>query len=213
MCGGGIGGGIQSRKVAIQLAGNHCLKHTCCGDRNPRQENRLPQSSSRPPMTEGAAKAIARSSVSSERNMRQPEVPLGFDHATSGNADDGPSLARGLLRVGTFFAAAALVCYFFWDTLSESAALSRLTVTAENFSYTARCDGHGNPIETGEPNCVDLNRFVFIHGPINKALRRACSGNSAAVLLFEPGKVARTEINAVQKSLQFHARFGTNSPC
>jgi hypothetical protein len=145
--------------------------------------------------------------------MKHSEVPLAFHKPTSGDIDNGPSLARGLLRVGTLLAAVLLVSYVFWEIFSESAALSRLTATAENFSYTARCDGDGNPIETGEPNCIDLNRYVFIHGPINKAIRRACAGKSPAALLFEPGKVARTEINSVQKSLQFHARFGTNSPC
>lgn len=124
-----------------------------------------------------------------------------------------PSISLGLLRVGTLCIVVALIVYFFWDMFSESAALRRLAATAKNYPYTERCDANGNLIETGPPNCVDLNHYVFIYGPISRAARRACSGKTAAMLSFEVGKVARTEINLVEKMLQFRVRNGVNSPC
>ncbi|MBY3386535.1 hypothetical protein [Rhizobium laguerreae] len=124
-----------------------------------------------------------------------------------------PSMSRGLLRVGTLCIVIALISYFFWDMFSETAALRRLAETAKNYHYTERCDADGNQIATGQPNCVDLNHYVFVYGPVSKAFRRACSGKVAAILSFEEGKVARTEINLVEKMLQFRARNGLDSPC
>jgi hypothetical protein len=43
---------------------------------------------------------------------------------------DGPTLARGNLRVGTLFAVIGLIADSFWDLYSESAALNRLSATA-----------------------------------------------------------------------------------
>lgn len=127
--------------------------------------------------------------------------------------DDGPTLARGILRVGTVFAVIGLIAYSFWDLDSESAALNRLSAIAAKYTYTERCDAEGNLIATGQPNCVDLNHYVFVYGPVSKALRRACTGKPAELLLFERGKVARTEINRVEKMLKFRAQTGVNSPC
>lgn len=131
---------------------------------------------------------------------------MGVEEAT-------PSVSRGLFRVGTFLAFVAFVSYFLWDMYSESAALRRLADTAKNFPYTERCDADGNWIATGPPNCVDLNGYLFVYGPVSRAFRRACSGKAATTLLFEKNKVARTEIISVQRSLQFKARTGVNPPC
>ncbi|MGO4623821.1 hypothetical protein AB4Z34_17485 [Ensifer sp. 2YAB10] len=127
--------------------------------------------------------------------------------------DDGPTLARGILRVGTLFAVVVLIAYSFLDLFSESAALNRLSATAAKYAYTERCNAEGNLIATGQPNCVDLNHYVFVYGPVSKAFRRACAGKPAELLLFEKGKVARTEINRVEKMLRFRAQNGANSPC
>lgn len=124
-----------------------------------------------------------------------------------------PSMVRGLFRIAVLFAVVALASYFLWNMYSESAALGRLTATANNFPYTERCDLDGNLLAAGAPNCVDLDRYIFVHGPINRAFRRACSGEAAGMLLFEKGKVARTEINLVEKMLQFRAQNGVNSGC
>ncbi|MBA8835197.1 hypothetical protein GGE39_005161 [Rhizobium leguminosarum] len=126
---------------------------------------------------------------------------------------DTPSMSRGLLRVGTLCLVVVLIAILFWDMFSESAALRRLAATAKNYRYAERCDAEGNLIATGQPNCVDLNHYVFVYGPVSRAFRRACSGKSAAMLSFEEGKVARSEINLVEKMLQFRARNGVNSPC
>ncbi len=130
-------------------------------------------------------------------------------------SDDGEaiSVSRIMSRVGTVFIVIALASYFLWEMLSESAALSRLSATAAIFRYTERCDADGNPIATGQPNCVDLNRYVFVHGPIDRAFRRECSGKKGGILSFEEGKVSRSEINSVQKELQYRARNGASSPC
>ncbi|MBY3139006.1 MULTISPECIES: hypothetical protein [Rhizobium] len=127
--------------------------------------------------------------------------------------EDTPSMSRGLLRVGTLCLVVVLIAILFWDMFSESAALRRLAATAKNYRYAEKCDADGNVIATGQPNCVDLNHYVFVYGPVSRALRRACSGKSAAMLSFEPGKVARSEINLVEKMLQFRVRNGVNSPC
>lgn len=145
--------------------------------------------------------------------MKHSELPLDFRKPTSRDADDGPSVAVGLMRVATFFAAVAMASYFVWEIFSESAALSRLNTTADIFSYPSRCAGDGTPIETGEPNCVDLGRYIFIHGSVNMAVRRACPGAPSAVLSFEPGQVSRKEIHSARRSLQVYAEYGTKLPC
>jgi hypothetical protein len=173
----------------------------------------LPQSSSRPPMTEGAAQAIARSSNSFAQSPKQSELSRKFRKPTSRDDCDGPSVTVGLVRVGTFFAIVAIASYFVWEIFSESAALSRLNATAEIFTYPNRCAADGTPIETGQPNCVDLGRYVFIHGPVNIVIHRACSGTPARVLTFEPGQVSRREIHSAWKGLQAYPRSRTKSPC
>lgn len=127
--------------------------------------------------------------------------------------ETSPTVARGLLRLSTLFALVAVGGYVFWDTFSEAAALNRLAATATNYRYTQSCDSQGNFIPAAPNNCVDLNHYVFIYGPVMKAVRRSCTGKPVALLSFEKGKVARTEINSVEKMLQFHARYGTSSPC
>jgi len=127
--------------------------------------------------------------------------------------DDNPSMSLMILRLGTLFAVVALVGYFFWEMFSESAALSRLSATANIYPYAERCDANGQLIAIGQPNCVDLNHYLFVHGSVDKAFRRACSGKPAAVLSFEKGKVATFEINSVENMLQFRHQNGVNSPC
>lgn len=124
-----------------------------------------------------------------------------------------PTVARGLLRLGTLFGMIAVGGYFLWDLFSESAALNRLAATAKIYHYTESCDAEGNLVSSTPANCVDLNHYVFVYGPVMKAIRRGCTGKSAAMLSFEKGKVARTEINSVEKMLRFRTRNGTNSPC
>ncbi|KAA0681161.1 hypothetical protein DTW90_37205 [Neorhizobium sp. P12A] len=127
--------------------------------------------------------------------------------------ETGPTIALGLMRLGTLFGVLAVGGYFFWDMFSETAALDRLAATARSYHYTQSCDADGNVISTAPANCVDLNHYVFVYGPVMKAKRRACTGKPAAVLSFEKSKVATTEINLVQKILQFHAQYGENFPC
>ena len=129
--------------------------------------------------------------------------------------DTGPSLARGLFRIGVFVGCAAFVLFFFWETYSSSAALSRLSAAASNFAYTESCDANGNPTSVGEPNCVDLGRYVFVHGPVLKAFRRACSGSGdvPGVVVLEIGKAPRIEIHRVEKAFRFRSRNGVNVPC
>ncbi|MGO7947232.1 hypothetical protein ACC722_39405, partial [Rhizobium ruizarguesonis] len=64
-------------------------------------------------------------------------------------------------------------------------ALRRLAATAKNYRYAERCDADGNLIATGQPNCVDLNHYVFIYGPVSRAFRRACSVKTAAMQSFD----------------------------
>lgn len=90
--------------------------------------------------------------------------------------DTNPSLARGLFRLGVLFGCVAFILFFFWETYSSSAALSRLSAAASNFSYTEKCDANGNPTTTGEPNCIDLGRYLFIYGPVMKALSKSVLG-------------------------------------
>lgn len=125
--------------------------------------------------------------------------------------DGGPTLARGIMRVGTTLAIGALVVYSLWSTYSESAALGRLSATAAKYVYSERCDLEGNLIATGQPNCVDLNQYIFIYGRVSKALRRANTGKPSEFLVFEKGKVARAEINRVEKRLRFRANNAMNS--
>jgi len=127
--------------------------------------------------------------------------------------DEVLTILRIISRVGMLLFVAAIITYLVWEMFSESAALSRLSATAQVYHYTQRCDADGNPISTGQPNCVDLNRYVFVHGPPDKAFRRACSGKTAEMLSFERGNVSTFEINLVDKMLQFRARNGVSSPC
>lgn len=32
--------------------------------------------------------------------------------------------------------------------------------------YEERCDANGNPTTTGEPNCIDLGRYLFVYSPV-----------------------------------------------
>jgi hypothetical protein len=127
--------------------------------------------------------------------------------------DSGPTLAQGLLRLGTLLGVTAIGGYFLWSLFSENAALNRLATTAKSFRYTQSCDVEGRPVSSGVANCIDLNHYVFIYGPVMTALRRECTGKPATILFFEKGKVARTEINRVEKLLRFRGQNGTNSPC
>lgn len=127
--------------------------------------------------------------------------------------DSGPTLARGLVRLCTLLGVTAIFGYFLWSSFSEAAALGRLATTARSFRYIQSCDLGGRPIPSGVANCVDLNHYVFVHAPVMTALRRDCTGKPEAMLLFEKGKVARTEINRVEKLLRFREKNGTNSPC
>ena len=129
--------------------------------------------------------------------------------------ETGPSLARGLMRLGVFFGCVALVMLFFWETYSSSAALRRLSAAARNFSYTEKCDANGNPTTTGKPNCVDLGRYLFVYGPVMKAFRRACLGtkDAPAVIILEEDKAPRRDIHRVEKSFDFRSRTGTIVPC
>lgn len=129
--------------------------------------------------------------------------------------DSGPSLARGLFRVGVLLGCVAFVLFFLWGTYSSSAALSRLSEAARDFSYTERCDANGNPTNTGEPNCIDLGRYLFVYSPAMKAFRKACSGSDEApdVIILEEDKAPRIEIQRVEKAFRFRSRNGANVPC
>ncbi|NTI03138.1 hypothetical protein G6K88_14030 [Agrobacterium rhizogenes] len=127
--------------------------------------------------------------------------------------EEALSTSRIILRVGTLVAVAAMIAYLSWVMFSEKAALNRLSETAQNYHYTESCDADGNLVATGQPNCVDLNRYMFVYGPISKAFRRACSGKAAEMLSFQEGKVSTFEINLVDKMLLFRAREGGSSPC
>jgi hypothetical protein len=127
--------------------------------------------------------------------------------------DSGPTLAQGLVRLGTLLGVVVIGSYFLWSLFSEAAALDRLATTAKSFRYTQSCDVEGRAVSSGVTNCVDLNHYVFVYGPVMTALRRDCTGKSEAIILFEKGAVARTEINRVEKLLRFREQNGTNSPC
>lgn len=127
--------------------------------------------------------------------------------------DSGPTLAQGLVRLGTLLGVVAIGSYFLWSLFSEAAALDRLATAAKSFRYTQSCDVEGRAVSSGVANCIDLNHYVFVYGPVITALRRDCTGKPEAILLFEKGAVARTEINLVEKLLRSWERTGTNSPC
>ncbi|MGO7360982.1 hypothetical protein [Rhizobium leguminosarum] len=125
----------------------------------------------------------------------------------------GPSLSLGLFRLSGLFASVVIVVYIFWEMFSQSAALIRLSMTAKKFPYAERCDASGNPITTGEPNCVDLGRYLVVYGPVIKVFRRACSGSDGAPETLTLDKASRVEISLVEKSLSFRARNGVSVSC
>lgn len=129
--------------------------------------------------------------------------------------DADPGVARGLYRVGVFLACVAGVAYFFWELYSTTAAMQRLKAAAANFPYGQTCDANGNMITEGQPNCVDLGRYVFINGPTLTAVRRACSPDDEppAFLVLEEGKAPRKDIVRIEKSLSFHKRNGRSITC
>lgn len=129
--------------------------------------------------------------------------------------DGNPGLARDLYRVAILFACIALASFFLWEMFSATAAVSRLSATAKNFPYVERCDASGNLAKTGQFDCVDLGRYVFINGPVLKALRRACSESNRppVMLTLEEGKASRIDIVQVEKSLNFHKRNGRSVAC
>lgn len=124
----------------------------------------------------------------------------------------GPSLSLGLFRLSGLFACVVIVIYIFWEMFSQSAALIRLSMTAKNFPYAERCDASGNPITTGEPNCVDLG-YQVVYGPVIKVFRRACSGSDGAPETLILDKASRIEISLVEKSLSFRARNEVSVSC
>jgi hypothetical protein len=128
--------------------------------------------------------------------------------------EDNPSLALGLYRVSVLVGCIVLITYFFWNMFSATAAVNRLSVAAQNFHYTERCDSNGNLIDIGKPNCVDLGHYLLINGPVLKALRRVCSeGETPAVLILEKGKASRIDIVRVEKSLAWRETNKVNPPC
>lgn len=130
--------------------------------------------------------------------------------------DEGnPSVARGLYRLGFLFGCIAVVAYFLLEMFSTTAAVSRLSAAARNFPYVESCDANGNLTDTGQPNCVDLGRYLFINGPVLKALRRACSDREEppAMLTLEEGTASRIDIVRVEKALAFRKRNGQSVPC
>lgn len=128
---------------------------------------------------------------------------------------DNPSMARGVYRIAVLLGCVALVSYFLWETFSTTAAVGRLSAAARNFPYVDRCDAEGNRADKGQPNCVDLGRYVFINGPVLQALRRPCSkGDGPSVMLtLAEGEASREDIAHVEKSLTYRKRFGRNGPC
>jgi hypothetical protein len=126
-----------------------------------------------------------------------------------------PSVARGLYRLSVLFGCVAFVVFFFWEMYSTAAAVSRLSAAVKNFSYVERCDANGNLIETGEPNCVDLGRYLLINGPVLKAFRRACGGSDylPGVVVLEEGMAARADIVSVGKALSYRKRIRGRMPC
>ncbi|WP_428428135.1 hypothetical protein [Pararhizobium sp.] len=126
-----------------------------------------------------------------------------------------PSVARGLYRLSVFFGCVAFVAFFLWEVYSTAAAVSRLSAAADNFPYIERCDANGNLIETGEPNCVDLGRYLFINGPVLKALRRPCGGRDylPGVVVLEEGAASRKDIVSVEKALSYRKRNRGRMPC
>jgi hypothetical protein len=128
--------------------------------------------------------------------------------------DVGPSLARGMMRLGILFGCILLVIFFFWETYSSSASLRRISATAKSFPYTDRCDSNGHPANIEKPNCVDLGSYVFVSGPILKAFRKACAGSNQmpGVIILEESAAPRIEIHRVEKALTFRLRNGP-TPC
>jgi hypothetical protein len=129
------------------------------------------------------------------------------------NEDASPTVGQAILRLGTLFAVFSAVVYAFCCMFTQTSALERLTAYATTYPYERSCDVDGNFISFGRKNCVNLARYVFFNGPVMKAYRRAHSGKPAAVLTFEVGKITRTELASVRKHLEWHARFGRNTPC
>lgn len=126
-----------------------------------------------------------------------------------------PTRARGLYRLAVLFASFGIFVFILWSTYSTSAALSRISATVRTFQFYDRCDAFGNRVSFGEPNCVDLERYVFVNGPVMKAYRRACQGRDGgpAVIILEAGKSPRGEIHRVDKAFRFRVRNGQNVPC
>lgn len=127
----------------------------------------------------------------------------------------GPTKAQGCYRLAVLFACVGVFAFFLWNTYSASAALLRIATTARKFEFPDRCDASGNLVSIGEPNCVDLQRYVFVNGPVMKAYRRACQGRDGgpAVIILEAGKSPRGEIHRVDKAFSFRVRNGQNVPC
>ncbi|MBD8665643.1 hypothetical protein IFT59_20565 [Rhizobium sp. CFBP 8752] len=131
------------------------------------------------------------------------------------NDNSDPTVARGLYRILVLFMSIALGSYLLWEMFSTTAALSRLAAAAGNFPYVERCDVEGNPRTTGQPNCVDLSDYLFINGPVLKAIARVCprSDKPPVMLTLEQGKASREDIVRVEKGLRYRKENGSSVPC
>jgi hypothetical protein len=98
-----------------------------------------------------------------------------------------PTVAQGLLRLGTLFVIVAVCGFFFWDMFSETAALNRLATTARSYHYTESCDAEGNLVSSKLANCIDLNHYVFVYGPVMKAMRRRLHWKASSDAIFRKG--------------------------
>lgn len=68
--------------------------------------------------------------------------------------DSGPTLAQGLVRLGTLLAVTAIGGYFLWSLFSENAALKRLATTAKTFVTRKVVMSKGAPSPLAYPTAL-----------------------------------------------------------
>ncbi|RZI56709.1 MAG: hypothetical protein EOP14_05605 [Pseudomonas sp.] len=154
-------------------------------------------------------------SVTREAEVLASDCSVTFKEDTLQDDDSEPTLARGLYRVVVLFGCLGLFSYFLLEMYSTTAALSRLASAAKNFRYIERCDAEGNPKTTGEPNCVNLYGYLFINGPVLRAIKRVCLNNGEApvMLTLEEGKASKRDIVSVERRLSNQEQNGARQRC
>lgn len=73
----------------------------------------------------------------------------------------------------------------------DARAFDRLVVLSDGYHYRAACSDAGKTVSSGAPNCVDLGRYVFVHGPVSRLYSKETGHGAVEIMAFGQGRASR----------------------